>query len=82
MKMMNDECRMMNGQRPPMAATLESLHACPFCGQAGYTRIGLRQHFCPRAPALSGEESRNHKGSRKLTHDEWFSAVNGKGARS
>lgn len=64
--------------RPRIAAALESLHACPFCGQEGFTRLGLRQHFCIRAPALSGEEPRNHKGSRKLTHDEWYRAVHGK----
>lgn len=64
--------------RPRMVSALETLHACPFCSQPGFTRLGLRHHFCTRAPALSGEESRNHKGSRKLTHDEWFNAVTGK----
>lgn len=58
--------------------TLEQLHACPFCAQAGFTRIGLRQHFCTRAPVLADESARNHKGSRKLTHAEWFRVVTGK----
>lgn len=61
-----------------MTVLLENqLYTCPFCAQRGYTRVGLRQHFCIQAPALSGEDDRrNHKGSRKLTHSEWFRVVN------
>lgn len=58
------------------------LYTCPFCGQHGYTRIGLRQHFCTRAPALGDESPRTHKGSRKLTHAEWFEAVKAGGTES
>lgn len=59
---------------------IEMLYGCPFCRQHGFTRLGLRQHFCTRAPALPGEDARNHKGSRKLTTDEWRLAVAGKEA--
>lgn len=57
--------------------TREQLHGCPFCAAQGFTRLGLRQHFCIRAPHLPDEGPRNHKDSRKLTRDEWLGAVSG-----
>lgn len=47
---------------------------CPFCG-ATFSLIGLRQHWCAKAPDLIPGVKINRKGTRMLTRKEWLSAV-------
>lgn len=48
----------------------ELLITCPGCQRTGFTRLGLRAHFC-YGTATKGHATK----SRKLTHEQWKSAV-------
>jgi hypothetical protein len=49
----------------------EPLYFCEFCSVHGFTRRGLRQHWCPSKPG----RKKKHRETRQLTHKDWLTMV-------
>ena len=46
----------------------EQLYQCVFCDQGGFTRRGLRQHWCDASPA-----AKRTRKTVQLSQDQWQS---------